>query len=385
MARRWHAIIAADTVRISRTRAFVGVFLALVAALVVFARFRVAPSAIHGLAGRRRPDLRAVGQEGLARLRARALQGRRDPVRARLRHGGSGARRRDHAGHRVLCGVGLQAVHGVRRRAGDPAGTGSVPTIRSAGTFRSFPISTGAITIGQLVHHTSGLRDLDALALDRRPPRGRPVRQRGDPAARREAEGAQLSTWHGISLYSNTGYALPAAIIIGRATGTSFGSFVETNIFAPLGMTASRVGDDAARLVRGRAYGYSRAPGGELRLDTPGGERVGAGGVFTDVHDSAQVGREFLRRARRRAIRHRSSADAGRPQRWPAAPGRVGAHARHVSRAEDRRARRIARRLPGAPDPVPRSALQRRVSVQPRQHRAGVPSDKWPTSRSGHN
>ena len=44
--------------------------------------------------------------------------------------------------------------------------------------------------------------------------------------------------------------------------------------------------------MKGRAYGYSRGAGA-LRLDTPAGERVGAGGVFSTVRDLVKWDENF--------------------------------------------------------------------------------------------
>jgi CubicO group peptidase (beta-lactamase class C family) len=145
------------------------------------------------------------------------------------------------------------------------------------------PAYADAITVRHLVHHTSGLRDFYTLLSIA----GRRQDTLFDNAsilritARQEALNFAPGTDY---LYSNTGYAL-LATIVGRAAKTSFGEFTSTQIFKPLGMAVSHFGDDAARLVLNRAYGYSRAANGEMRLDTPGGERVGAGGLFTNVRD----------------------------------------------------------------------------------------------------
>jgi len=144
------------------------------------------------------------------------------------------------------------------------------------------PDYAGTITVRQLVHHTSGLRDFYTLLSIA----GRRQDELYDnPAVLRLAARQKALNFAPGSdyLYSNTGYAL-LAMLIGRATGATFGAFVDANIFAPLAMSSSHVHDDDARLVKGRAYGYSRAASG-LRLDTPAGERVGAGGVFSTIRD----------------------------------------------------------------------------------------------------
>jgi CubicO group peptidase (beta-lactamase class C family) len=143
--------------------------------------------------------------------------------------------------------------------------------------------SADAITVRHLVHHTSGLRDFYTLLSI--------AGRRQDSLFDNPSILRLAARQHGLNfppgrdyLYSNTGYAL-LAIIISRATGMTFGEFTEAQIFKPLGMTASHFGDRADRLVRNRAYGYAWGSRGEPRLDTPGGERVGAGGLFTTVRD----------------------------------------------------------------------------------------------------
>ena len=290
MAKRWHAIIAADTVRISRTRAFVAVFLALVAALVVFARSESRPAQSTAW----RADVDQIFAQwdrkdspgcALALFKDGAIQYERGYGMADLEH--DVAITPDTVFY--VGSVSKQFTAFAAALAIQQGRLGPDDSIRKY--LPELPAYAGAITIRQLIHHTSGLRDFYALLSIA----GRREDALFDNAAilRLAAKQKALNFPPGTEyLYSNTGYAL-LSIVIGRATGTSFGSFVETNIFAPLGMTASRVGDDAARLVKGRAYGYSRAPGGELRLDTPGGERVGAGGVFTDVRDLLEWDENF--------------------------------------------------------------------------------------------
>ena len=172
----------------------------------------------------------------------------------------------------------------------DPAGQSSVADDVIRKYFPELPASAGRITVRHLVHHTSGLRDFYTLLSIA----GRRQDELYDNLAvlRLAARQKDLNFAPGSDyLYSNTGYAL-LAFLVGRATGTSFGAFADANIFAPLGMTASHVHDDDARLVKGRAYGYSRGAGA-LRLDTPAGERVGAGGVFSTVRDLVKWDENF--------------------------------------------------------------------------------------------
>jgi CubicO group peptidase (beta-lactamase class C family) len=153
------------------------------------------------------------------------------------------------------------------------------------------PAYADAITIRHLLHHTSGLRDFYTLLSIA----GRRQDALFDNAAvlRLAARQQALNFAPGDDyLYSNTGYAL-LAIAIGRAAGTTFGEYTQSQIFKPLNMTASRFGDDASALVRDRAYGYTWGTRGEPRLDTPAGERVGAGGLFTTVRDLLRWDQNF--------------------------------------------------------------------------------------------
>jgi CubicO group peptidase (beta-lactamase class C family) len=153
------------------------------------------------------------------------------------------------------------------------------------------PAYADAITVRHLIHHTSGLRDFYTLLSIA----GRRQDALFDNASilRMAAKQTALNFPPGADyLYSNTGYAL-LAIIIARASRTTFGAFTATEIFTPLGMSASHFGDEASRLVRDRAYGYAWGPDGQLRLDTPGGARVGAGGLFTTVRDLLRWDQNF--------------------------------------------------------------------------------------------
>ncbi len=149
--------------------------------------------------------------------------------------------------------------------------------------FPELPEYAGAITVRQLVHHTSGLRDFYTLLSIA----GRRAEEVYDNGAilRLTVRQKALNFEPGSDyLYSNTGYAL-LATLVGRAAGSTFSAFAGSHIFKPLGMTASHVHDSDARLVKGRAFGYSRAAAGAWQLNTQTAERVGGGGVFSTVRD----------------------------------------------------------------------------------------------------
>jgi len=147
------------------------------------------------------------------------------------------------------------------------------------------------ITIRHLLHHTSGLRDVNTLmALA-----GRRDEDAFDNEAvlRIVARQKALNFLPGDEyLYSNSGYAM-LALAIERATGVPFAEYADANIFEPLGMTVSHFHTDLARLVRGRAWAYDRRADGNFTLNSPQNERAGAGGLFTTVRELARWDENF--------------------------------------------------------------------------------------------
>jgi hypothetical protein len=85
-------------------------------------------------------------------------------------------------------------------------------------------------------------------------------------------------------LYSNTGYALAAAIVQ-RVTGTSLAEWSRDNLFRPLGMSSTEWRDDYRKVVKGRATAYSRTGNGPWLQDMPFTMVYGNGGLLTTVPD----------------------------------------------------------------------------------------------------
>ena len=85
--------------------------------------------------------------------------------------------------------------------------------------------------------------------------------------------------------YSNPGYEM-LALVVERASGQTFGRFVEDNIFAPLGMTDSVVYDGPDTPIRNRALGYSTIEGSvELDDEHALNNIIGSGGIYSTVED----------------------------------------------------------------------------------------------------
>jgi CubicO group peptidase (beta-lactamase class C family) len=141
------------------------------------------------------------------------------------------------------------------------------------------------ITVRQLVHHTSGVRDWWALvdAAGMRPDDGYTVADVVAMASRQKNlnfdPGAEYN-------YSNTGYILLGAIVQ-RVTGKTLREFAAEQIFTPLGMTISHFHDDHNEPVKGRAFAYSPIAGkpGAWTINVWNNDIVGQGGLMTTVEE----------------------------------------------------------------------------------------------------
>jgi CubicO group peptidase (beta-lactamase class C family) len=110
------------------------------------------------------------------------------------------------------------------------------------------------ITLRQLLHHTSGLRDYFTLLAVAGWPSDGPLTEKGflDLVARQKS----LNFSPGDEfLYSNTGYAL-LSIVVHRASGETLRDFARERIFDPLGMWSTEFRDDHTQLIPRRALGY---------------------------------------------------------------------------------------------------------------------------------
>ncbi len=140
------------------------------------------------------------------------------------------------------------------------------------------------ITIRQLLHHTSGLRDqwdLWVLAGGRMDD----VITQDDlyrlVTRQRELNFAPGSEY----LYSNTGFMLLAKIVE-RVTGSTFRSWMQQHVFNLLGMTHTQIYDDHQRIVLGRAYSFLADSGG-FHKTVLNYANSGATSLFSTVDDLA--------------------------------------------------------------------------------------------------
>lgn len=140
-----------------------------------------------------------------------------------------------------------------------------------------------AITIRQMLTHSSGLRDwgsVEGIAGWPRSTRANTHAHVLDVVSRQRSLNFTPGThWS----YTNTGYNL-AAIIVSRVAGASLAEFTRTRIFEPLGMTRTSWRDDYARVVKNRAVAYEESKG-IFRADMPFEDVHGNGGLLTTVGD----------------------------------------------------------------------------------------------------
>ena len=147
------------------------------------------------------------------------------------------------------------------------------------------------ITVDQLVHHTSGLRDFWALVqvAGMRYDDGYTAADVIRFAARQQHLNFTPGTEYD---YSNTGY-IALGLIVQRVTGKSLREFTTEQIFRPLGMTSTHFHDDHTMIVPGRAAAYSPLPEGGWRINIWNNDIVGQGGLILTVNDLLEWDENF--------------------------------------------------------------------------------------------
>jgi len=147
------------------------------------------------------------------------------------------------------------------------------------------------ITIGDLLHHTSGLRDQwNLLAL---------AGWRLDDVIREKDvldliwRQKELNFDPGSKyLYSSTGYTL-LGLIVARVSGMPLSKFARERIFQPLGMAHTHFEDDYGTIVQDRAYSYERTHDGGYKYVALSYSIVGPASLFSTVGDLALWDQNF--------------------------------------------------------------------------------------------
>ncbi len=157
--------------------------------------------------------------------------------------------------------------------------------------FPELPDYGATITVSDLVHHTSGLRDyLTLMSLA--------GMSYGDSwlddeivelIARQQGLNFEPGTEY---LYSNSGYFLMSELV-GRATGLSLREYTTREMFEPLGMHDTWFHDDATQIVRNRAVAYGRDGHGFRITHLFNFDKVGSGGLYSTLDDLARWDANF--------------------------------------------------------------------------------------------
>jgi CubicO group peptidase (beta-lactamase class C family) len=150
------------------------------------------------------------------------------------------------------------------------------------------------ITLREMLHHTSGLRDFETL-LDIS---GGHASDLHTPAEMLDliARQKHLNNLPGDEyIYSNTNFFL-LGVVLERATGNSLAEFAAENIFKPLGMVHSRFDDDHTQVIPGRIPAYAPGSNGRFLVNwSTNFDLVGAGGLMSSVDDLLYWDRNFYR------------------------------------------------------------------------------------------
>ncbi len=165
--------------------------------------------------------------------------------------------------------------------------------------FPEFPAYGKSITVRNLLNHTSGLPDYEDLLMKQYPNTpDEQIPQIHDAAVlkllEQQSSGkfAPGSKWE----YSNSGYAV-LAMIVEKASGRSFGEFLQERIFTPLRMKNTLAYEKGKNEVPQRAYGHSKDDGAWRETDqSPTSAVLGDGGIYSSLDDLAKWDRALRER-----------------------------------------------------------------------------------------
>jgi CubicO group peptidase (beta-lactamase class C family) len=150
--------------------------------------------------------------------------------------------------------------------------------------FPSLPDVANGMTIRQVLSHMSGMIDYEDVI----PPEL--TRQLHDADVLKILE-TQNRTYFPPGKgyrYSNSGYAL-LALIVGKASGKDFATFLAERIFTPLGMTNTVAYEEGISTVKHRAFGYTEESVRWAQTDQSQTSAVlGDGGIYSSIDDLAK-------------------------------------------------------------------------------------------------
>ncbi len=148
------------------------------------------------------------------------------------------------------------------------------------------------VTARQMIHHTSGIRDLfSLLALN---DVGLDNTTTPDATFELITRISRLNFEPNTKYnYSNSTYFL-MSVLVENVTGMTLGEYSKLHFFDPIGMNDTHFHDDAGRIVENRVESYRPTNRGVGRFYRDNLERVGARGLFTTIEDFAKWDANFL-------------------------------------------------------------------------------------------
>ena len=152
--------------------------------------------------------------------------------------------------------------------------------------FPEFPAYGRAITLRNLLNHTSGLVAYEDL-VDKTYKSWQEIPQISDAGVLELMEkqtGTKFppgTAWE----YSNSGYCVLAKVVE-KASGLGFADFLRRRIFVPLKMHDTLAYEYGKNQVKARAYGYTQDAGTWLETDqSPTSATLGDGGIYSSLDD----------------------------------------------------------------------------------------------------
>jgi len=150
--------------------------------------------------------------------------------------------------------------------------------------FSDLPDHMKSITVKQLLHHTSGVRDYLMLSY---------LKGLGDEDYYTDDDVMKwLSAQKALNfkpgdehLYSNSGYWLLGQIVK-QVAGMDMATYAEKALFKPLGMRNTHFHNNHKQVVKNRASGYApSSEEGVYEISMTNLDMIGDGGIFTTIND----------------------------------------------------------------------------------------------------
>jgi CubicO group peptidase (beta-lactamase class C family) len=148
------------------------------------------------------------------------------------------------------------------------------------------------VTLRHLLNHTSGYREVyGVLGMQGRSVAGDILRREDAVEVVRNQPALQFAPGSR-HLYNSTAYVI-LTTIAERIAGQPYPDWMAEHVFAPLGMTATRIEREPGEVIPGMAYSYTSTLTGGYREDFEAYAYYGATDVHTNVYDLARWLRNF--------------------------------------------------------------------------------------------